>query len=74
MKQPALPILFIAGSDDPVIGSPQKFLQSAGFLRARGYKNVETKLYEGKRHELLQEDIREQVYADVCSWMKRKQE
>lgn len=72
MKQPMLPVLFIAGSDDPVIGSPQKLLQSADFLRARGYTDVETKVYEGKRHELLQEDIREQVYADVCSWIKKQ--
>lgn len=72
MKQPALPVLFIAGSDDPVIGSPQKLLQSAEFLRERGYTDVETKLYEGKRHELLQEDNREQVFEEVFRWIEGK--
>lgn len=66
-----LPILFIAGEKDPVIGGVKKFEESVSFLRERGYKKVESKLYKEKRHELLNEDIRLQVYKDVGEWIEQ---
>ena len=34
--------------------------------------SVDVKLYEGMRHEILNEQGRAQVYADVDAWLKGK--
>ena len=36
-----------------------------------GMKNVTCHLYAGRRHEMLQEVNREEVYADVLRWLDR---
>jgi alpha-beta hydrolase superfamily lysophospholipase len=36
-------------------------------------KDVECRLYPQDRHEVLNELDKEQVYADVLDWMKRKE-
>ncbi|MCH4287210.1 MULTISPECIES: alpha/beta fold hydrolase [Bacillota] len=75
MKHKDLPIRFIAGSEDPCIGNETKFKQAAGFMKERGYTNVSARLFEGKRHEILNEDIKEEVYEDVLAFYElvRKQ-
>ena len=64
-------VLFIYGTEDPV-GSYSKTVQKL-FNRYRkiGMKNVEQKLYEGARHELLNEINREEVYTDVLEWLEK---
>lgn len=67
-----LPIFFIAGDEDPVIGDLQKWMNSYEFLEKEiGYKNMYHKLYKGKRHELLNEDIKEKVYYDILDWIEK---
>ena len=34
-------------------------------------KNVQTKVYEHMRHEILNEDNREEVYRDVVNFFKQ---
>lgn len=60
-----LPVLLIAGDNDPVIQSKQKFIDLEKFLRTVGYENITSKLYGHKRHELLNEIGREDIYKDV---------
>lgn len=76
MKHKALPIRFIAGGDDPCIVNEAKFKEAAGFMKTLGYENVTARLFEGKRHEILNEDIKEEVYEDVLAFYDkvRKQE
>ena len=75
VAHPDLPIHFIAGSDDPCIVSIRKFSEAVSFLRARGYREVTSKLYPGLRHEILNETGREEVYRDVLArldgWLSR---
>lgn len=68
-KNAALPILFIAGEDDPVIINKAKFENAYNFMINLGYNNVKNKLYKGKRHEILNEDIKEEVYNDVLNFV-----
>ncbi len=35
-------------------------------------KDVSRKLYKNDRHEILNETDREQVYADLLGWMKKR--
>lgn len=66
-----LPILFIAGSDDPCIGSSHKFAQAVDTLRRIGYTNVSSKLYPEMRHEILNEQGKMNVYQDLTTFMEK---
>lgn len=66
-----LPIFIIAGSMDPVGNAskgPNKLYEN--YLKD-GMNDVEKKLYEGKRHEILNESNKEEVYNDVLSWIQK---
>lgn len=70
-KNLELPIFFIAGDEDPVIGNLNKWIEAYEFLQNEiGYKNMSHKLYKGRRHELLNEDIKEKVYRDIVDWVE----
>lgn len=64
-----LPLFFVAGSEDPV-GSHGKGVETV-YKRyvEKGAKNVQMKLYEGDRHEILNEFDREVVYEDILNWI-----
>ncbi|EDS72138.1 hypothetical protein ANASTE_01848 [Anaerofustis stercorihominis DSM 17244] len=64
-----LPIFFIAGEDDPVIGGEEKFKESMEFLRNLGYTNISARLYYGLRHEILNEKNHMEVYKDVLEFL-----
>ena len=68
MSKNTLPIHFIAGADDPYITNAGKFESAVQFLRDRGYKNATSKLYEGMRHEVLNEKNKAIVYKDVVEF------
>lgn len=72
MQNPALPIFFIAGADDPCIISRQDFLKAVNFMRERGYKNIQHRLYPGMRHEILNEIGKEAVWSDIISWIDQQ--
>ncbi len=69
LKNKDLPIMFIAGRDDPVIVSEDKWNESREFLQKLGYTNVRGKLYKGLRHEILNENIKENIYDDIVKFM-----
>lgn len=66
------PILLIAGSQDPV-GSMSKSVKALhAFYKKNGINNVEIKIYEGARHEILNEPKhKQQVFADVVDFIKK---
>lgn len=65
-----LPILFIAGGNDPVIMSKEKWIESQEFLKSIGYNNIQNKLYDGMRHEILNEKESNVVYDDILNFIK----
>lgn len=70
VANPDMPVLFIAGSDDPCIISTKKFSDAVSFMRKVGYHNVSSKLYPGMRHEILQETDRQTVWQDILDSME----
>lgn len=68
---PKLPIHFVSGSDDAVLGSEEQWLKSHEQLRSVGYENVSGKLYHGLRHEIHNEHERETVYADLLEFIEK---
>ena len=70
-KNLSLPIFFIAGDKDPIIGNLSKWMSAYEFLQNDiGYQNISHKLYKDKKHELLNEDIKEKVYVDILNWIE----
>ena len=66
LARPELPVHFIAGADDPCIGSIKEFSRAVSFLRTRGYRTVTSKVYPGLRHEILNEQGKEKVWKDIA--------
>lgn len=69
VENPSLPVLFLAGEEDPVIGGPQEFEKTVQELRDKGYENVHSKLYPDMRHEILNEINKEVVYQDILNYL-----
>ena len=67
-----LPVLFIAGGDDPVGNYGKGVLRSAEAFRKAGMLDVSCKIYPLGRHEILNEINREEVYQDISSWLNGK--
>ncbi len=70
--KPQLPILFIAGEQDPCIINKDKFKKAYQFLQKVGYQTVSAKLYPDMRHELLNEVNQAQVIADIAAFLDEK--
>ena len=64
-----MPVLLISGQDDPVgnYGKGVQHVRKA--FEAVGMKDVTWVIYEGDRHEILNELDKAKVYQDIYSWM-----
>ena len=64
-----MPVLFFSGADDPVGGWSKGVRQVvSSFIRA-GMKDVTLRLYDGGRHEMLNETNKQEVYDDILAWL-----
>jgi alpha-beta hydrolase superfamily lysophospholipase len=65
-----LPMHFISGTADPVGGKAGKgIVQTCRAYQQAGLQDVSYKLYEGARHELLNETNKDSVTQDVIEWV-----
>jgi len=71
--RPDLPLLLASGSDDPLAGGGQLIQVLAQRYRDAGLADVTVKLYDGARHEILNETNRDEVTADVVAWLDAHQ-
>lgn len=67
-----LPMLFVAGDEDPVGNKGVGVEKAANRYRKQGVSDVEVIIYPGMRHEILNEPDRMQVYCDVEAWMAHR--
>ena len=70
VKNSNLPILFLAGENDPVIGSVQQLHQAEDDMRKQGYDMMEEKIYPHMRHEILQEEKKDTVIHDILEFIE----
>lgn len=66
-----LPILMIAGEEDPVGSYGKDVKKVYKKYQQLGCNHIELKLYQDDRHELVNELDREVVYADISQWILR---
>jgi len=64
-----LPVYILAGAEDPIGGARGFVPILAKKLKAAGLDSVETRLYPGARHEILNETNRDEVTKDIKDWL-----
>lgn len=68
----SMPILLLSGSMDPVGDYGKGVNEVYKRLKKSGHKNVTMKLYDGARHEILNETNRQEVFDDIINWLNEK--
>ena len=64
------PILLVGGSEDMVSNRGKKLKELSNYYSLQS-NNVTTIIYEGDRHEILNEDDRDNVIEDIKEWLKK---
>lgn len=67
--RPDLPVLLISGDEDPVGGFGKGVYKVGRQLQEAGVDNVCVYLFEGMRHEILNEINKEYVYQIIKRWL-----
>lgn len=66
------PLLFVSGANDPIGDFGKAVTKTVHALKREGFGNVTLQLYPGMRHEILNEDIRENVYQCIGDWLTKQ--
>lgn len=66
---PNLPVLFVSGAMDPVGNFGRGVEKAFRLFQNNGMRNVSMKLYPQLRHEILNEDCKEEVFRDLLQWL-----
>jgi len=66
-----LPIYVFGGADDPMSEKAKGVRQLLGAYARAGLTRVTSKLYEGARHEALNETNRDEITTDLIAWLKK---
>lgn len=67
-----LPVYFVAGADDPVGDYGKGVKKAYEKFKKAGVKDVSITLYEGGRHEILNDDCKEEVMNDILSFYEKR--
>ena len=68
---PDVPLFIVSGAHDPLSrGDGIRLLADA--YRAKGVRDVTVKVYPDARHEILNETNRDEVFADVATWIQER--
>ena len=64
-------LFIITGEDDPVSNYSKYTVDLEKRYKAIGLKDVSIKIYKGMRHEILNEDNRQEVYNDILEFFNK---
>ena len=67
-----LPVLFVAGGEDPVGSYGKGVKKAAEEFQKAGMEDVRLRLFPLCRHEILNEINRQEIYEFISSWMESK--
>ena len=68
----ALPILLTSGADDPIGQFGDGVREVYDRMMRRGFDDLDIKLYYDCRHELANEENRDEIIADWAAWLEEK--
>ena len=70
---PRIPVLFVAGEEDPVGDCGNGVRRTYQEFRRAGVQDCTLKLYPGLRHEILNEKAQQQqIFEDIGQWLTSK--
>ncbi len=64
-----LPFLFVSGAEDPIGDFGKGVTQTVEQMNKDGFSDVGFILYPNMRHEILNEDVKQQVFQDILDWL-----
>jgi alpha-beta hydrolase superfamily lysophospholipase len=67
-----LPVLMIAGAEDPVSKGARGLRALRQHYVRVGLRDVTVKVYPGARHELFNDTCRDEVTADLLEWLESR--
>jgi alpha-beta hydrolase superfamily lysophospholipase len=67
-----LPVYIFSGDQDPIHGGGFLFDSLVEKFKSAGFRGLESKLYPGGRHEMLNETNRAEVMADILAWLANR--
>ena len=67
-----LPLLVVSGANDPVGDNGKGVEKVYDMYRGAGITDLGMKLYEGDRHEILNELDKDTVYSDILDWITER--
>lgn len=67
-----LPLFIAVGSDDPVSNRAEKATMLYKFYLEKGMSDVDIKIYQGARHEILNETNKDEVYQDMLAFLDKQ--
>jgi alpha-beta hydrolase superfamily lysophospholipase len=70
--RPDLPLYIAVGDQDPINGQLALVHALVGRYREAGLTDITVKVWEGGRHEILNEINRDEVFADLFAWIDKK--
>lgn len=62
---------FFSGKGDPVGNFSKAVINEVERFKDLGFKNVELKLYDNMRHEILNEKDKDVVYKDILEFLMK---
>ncbi|MSS78249.1 alpha/beta hydrolase [Anaerococcus sp. AGMB00486] len=65
LRNKKLQILSLNGIDDDVTGGEEGIKRSLGILKSLGYENIDYKIYDKMKHEVLNEENNIDVFDDI---------
>ncbi|WP_300660904.1 alpha/beta fold hydrolase [Fluviicola sp.] len=66
-----LPFLFVSGAEDPIGDFGKGVTQTVDQLIHAGFSDTSMILYPEMRHEILNEDVKHQVFQDILHWLEK---
>lgn len=67
----SFPFLFISGQNDPIGDFGKGVTKTVENLKLDGFKDVEVEIYPEMRHEILNEEIREDILNQIDHWISK---
>ncbi|KFF25509.1 alpha/beta fold hydrolase [Chryseobacterium vrystaatense] len=67
----SFPLLFVSGQNDPIGDFGKGVTKTVENLKLDGFKDVEVKIYPEMRHEILNEEIRENILHQIDNWLSK---
>ncbi|KAA2215669.1 alpha/beta fold hydrolase [Chryseobacterium sediminis] len=65
----SFPFLFVSGQNDPIGDFGKGVMHTVNNLKTDGFQPVDVKIYPEMRHEILNEEIREEVLNEIYHWI-----